>query len=98
MFDFYCYGSVKLLVDGKEVKSLTNKHGSRPQAHGMRVEAGKSYDIEIRFQYFASDAQLNFDIGFKEECDIQRPVQKQWLRKYRDGKECLAVPWLRVRP
>ena len=76
MFDFYCYGSVKLLVDGKEVKSFTNKHGSRPQAHGMRVEAGKSYDIEIRFQYFASDAQLNFDIGFKEECDIQRSVAK----------------------
>ena len=76
VFDFYCYGSVKLLVDGKEVKSFTNKHGSRPQAHGMRVEAGKSYDIEIRFQYFASDAQLNFDIGFKEECDIQRSVAK----------------------
>ena len=76
VFDFYCYGSVKLLVDGKEGKSFTNKHGSRPQAHGMRVEAGKSYDIEIRFQYFASDAQLNFDIGFKEECDIQRSVAK----------------------
>ena len=76
MFDFYCYGSVKLLVDGKEVKNFTNKHGSRPQAHGMRVEGGKSYDIEIRFQYFASDAQLNFDIGFKEECDIQRSVAK----------------------
>lgn len=75
VFDFYCYGAVKLLVDGKEVKSFTNKHGSRPQAYGMKVKAKQSYDIEIRFQYFASDAQLNFDLGFKEECNIQRSVE-----------------------
>ena len=76
VFDFYCYGSVKLLVDGKEIGSFTNKHGSRPRAYGMHVDAGKSYDIEIKFQYFSSDAQLNFDLGFKEEADIQRSVAK----------------------
>ena len=76
VFDFYCYGSVKLLVDGKEIGSFTNKHGSRPRAYGMHVNAGKSYDIEIKFQYFSSDAQLNFDLGFKEEADIQRSVAK----------------------
>ena len=42
----------------------------------MHVDAGKSYDIEIKFQYFSSDAQLNFDLGFKEEADIQRSVAK----------------------
>ena len=76
VFDFYCYGSVKLLVDGKEIGSFTNKHGSRPRAYGTHVDAGKSYDIEIKFQYFSSDAQLNFDLGFKEEADIQRSVAK----------------------
>ncbi len=76
VFDFYCYGSVKLLVDGKEIGSFTNKHGSRPRAYGMHVDAGKSYDIEIKFQYFSSDAQLNFDLGFKEEADMQRSVAK----------------------
>ena len=76
VFDFYCYGSVKLLVNGKEIGSFTNKHGSRPRAYGMHVDAGKSYDIEIKFQYFSSDAQLNFDLGFKEEADIQRSVAK----------------------
>lgn len=40
VFDFYCYGSVKLLVDGKEIGSFTNKHGSRPRAYGMHVDAG----------------------------------------------------------
>ena len=76
VFDFYCYGSVKLLVNGKEIGSFTNKHGSRPRAYGMHVDAGKSYDIGIKFQYFSSDAQLNFDLGFKEEADIQRSVAK----------------------
>ena len=46
VFDFYCYGSVKLLVDGKEVKNFTNKHGSRPQAHGMRVEAANRMTLK----------------------------------------------------
>ena len=63
-------------MDGKEIGSFTNKHGSRPRAYGMHVDAGKSYDIEIKFQYFSSDAQLNFDLGFKEEADIQRSVAK----------------------
>ena len=76
VFDFYSYGSVQLLVDGKEIGSFTNKHGSRPRAYGMHVDAGKSYDIEIKFRYFSSDAQLNFDLGFKEEADIQRSVAK----------------------
>lgn len=76
VFDFYSYGSVQLLVNGKEIGSFTNKHGSRPRAYGMHVDAGKSYDIEIKFRYFSSDAQLNFDLGFKEEADIQRSVAK----------------------
>lgn len=42
----------------------------------MHAEAGKPYDIEIRFQYFSGDAQLNFDLGFKEEVNIKNTVAK----------------------
>lgn len=76
VFDFYCYGSIRLLVDGKEISNFTNKHGSRPRACGMHVEAGRSYDIEIEFKYFSSDAQLDFDLGFKGQTDVQRSVAK----------------------
>ena len=50
--------------------------GGRGQAYAMHAEAGKPYDIEIRFQYFSGDAQLNFDLGFKEEVNIKNTVAK----------------------
>ncbi len=39
------------------------------------MQAGKP-SIEIRFQYFSGDAQLNFDLGFKEEVNIKNTVAK----------------------
>lgn len=64
------------MINGEEVKKFTNKHGGRGQAYAMHAEAGKPYDIEIRFQYFSGDAQLNFDLGFKEEVNIKNTVAK----------------------
>lgn len=40
----------------------------------MQVEAGKKYDIELQFEYLQSDAQLNFDMGFKKKVDIAQSV------------------------
>ncbi|MCD7902039.1 MAG: glycoside hydrolase family 3 C-terminal domain-containing protein [Bacteroides sp.] len=76
IFDFYSYGTGRLLIDGKEVKKYANRHGSRQQTYMMKVEAGKSYDIEIDFEFLRNDAQLNFDLGFKEEVDIRKSVAK----------------------
>lgn len=76
VFDFYSCGAVQLLVNGDEVKKFTNKHGSRGSFYTMHAEAGKPYDIEIKFQYFSGDAQLNFDLGFKENADIRKSVAK----------------------
>lgn len=76
VFQFYSCGATQLLVDGKEVKRFTNKHGSREQTYAMQVQSGQPHDIEIRFQYFSGDAQLNFDLGFKEETNISRVVSK----------------------
>jgi len=42
----------------------------------MKVQAGKSYDLELDFEYLGSDAQLNFDLGFKKDVDIRKSVER----------------------
>ncbi len=74
IFDIYSYGVGKVLVDGKETGAFSNMHGGRTNTFNMNVEAGKSYDIEIQYQYYASDAKLGFDLNFKENVNIQRAV------------------------
>ncbi len=74
--DFYSCGAVKVLVNQNEVKSFTSKHGSRGTTFTIPVEKGKEYDIQIEFRYFMGDAQLNFDLGFKQAIDIPRTVEK----------------------
>ena len=75
VLEVYCYGNGRLRVNGEEVKSFSNKHGARKTTHAMKVQAGQSYDIELDFEYLRSDAQLNFDLGFKREVDIQKSVE-----------------------
>ncbi len=76
VFEFYSYGMGRLKVDGQEVKGFSNKHGARKVSHTMKVTAGRSYDVEIEYEYFRSDAQLNFDLGFKKNVDINRSVER----------------------
>lgn len=75
-FDFYVNGTVNLLVDNIEVRGTKANHGSRKMSHGMTVEAGKSYAIQIDFGYNRGDAQLMFDFGYKEEIDIAKSVER----------------------
>ena len=76
VLEVYCYGNGRLCVNGEEVKGFSNKHGARKTTHAMKVQAGQSYDIELDFEYLRSDAQLNFDLGFKREVDIQKSVEQ----------------------
>lgn len=76
VFEFYSYGMGRLRINGKEVKGFSNKHGSRKITHTMRATAGQSYELEIEYEYLRSDAQLNFDLGFKENVDIKKSVDK----------------------
>ena len=39
--------------------------------HAMRGE-----DVYKRQEYFRSDAQLNFDLGFKNEVDVRKSVER----------------------
>lgn len=74
-FDFYVNGTVNLSIDGKQVKGTKANHGSRKMSHGMKVEAGKPYTIQIDFDYNRGDAQLVFDFGYKKEIDIAKSVE-----------------------
>lgn len=74
VFDFLVNGIANLVIDGKEIKGVKANHGSRKMGHAMKVEAGKSYNIQIDFAYNRGDAQLNFDLGYKEEIDINKAI------------------------
>lgn len=74
--DFYTCGAVRVLVNQNEVKSFATKHGSRGTTFTIPVEKGKKYDIQIEFKYFMGDAQLNFDLGFKQPIDVPATVAK----------------------
>ncbi len=76
VLDIYAYGSGRMRINDKEVKSFSNKHGARKSTYNMQVQAGVSYNIELDFEYLRSDAQLNFDLGFKKEADIEKTVEK----------------------
>lgn len=74
VFDMYTCGTGKIYVNEEEVKSFRNGHGSSKTTHEMKVEAGKAYDIRIDFAYLMGDAQLNFDLGYKEEINMKSTV------------------------
>lgn len=73
-FNFYVCGFVKLMIDGKEATAMYHEHGGSPRQYTMKAEAGKSYDIRILFSYLGGDAQINFDLGFKEEVNIGKTL------------------------
>lgn len=72
--NFYYCGQIKLLIDKMEVKSFKANHGSRNSAYKMKVEKGHSYDIQLLYNYTMGDAQLNFDLGYQQEVDMQRTI------------------------
>lgn len=76
VFDFLVNGIVNLSIDGEEVKGTKANHGARPMGHSLKVQAGKSYNIQIDFAYNRGDAQLNFDLGYKEEINIEKSIAK----------------------
>ena len=72
--EMYTCGAGDLLINGEKVKGFKNNHGGRNTNYILKAEAGKSYNIELQFKYHAGAAQLNFDLGFKEEVNIQKTV------------------------
>lgn len=76
VFEFYVNGVLSLKIDGKEVKTAKTGHGSRNVSYLMEVEKGRHYAIQIDFAHGSGDAQLNFDLGYKEKADIRKSVER----------------------
>ncbi len=74
-FDFYMCGNLSLMVDNAIVKKYNSNHGARKVTYSMAVQQGKKYDIRIDFKYSMSDAQLNFDLGFKHPINVQQSIE-----------------------
>lgn len=75
-FDFYVCGHLTLYINGEEVKGVRANHGARKMSYSMNAEKGESYDIQINFEYTMGDAQLNFDLGLKEDIDIKKSIER----------------------
>jgi beta-glucosidase len=75
-FHFYVNGIIRLLVDGEPVFEHEAGHGGRKQEYKMEAEAGKSYDIELEFAHYMSEAELDFNIGYMAEVDIPASVAR----------------------
>lgn len=75
ILDLFVCGIGSLTIDGKEIIGFRTGHGPRRYQKGFKVEAGKQYDIELRFAFFINDAQLNFDLGVKRETNIADLIQ-----------------------
>lgn len=76
VFSLYYCGMVKILVNHQEVKSFRSSHGARKANCRFMVEKGKSYEIEIDFNYTMGDAQLNFDLGFNDVMNNKKLIEK----------------------
>lgn len=76
IFDLFYCGQIKLWVNGNEVKSFRSNHGSRKGNYKMPVSAGETYELQLDFDYTMGDAQLNFDLGFKEPIDMAASMER----------------------
>lgn len=74
IFNFYICGTLKLMIDGKEVTAIRERHGGRSHQYAMQIEAGRKYDIQMQYAYLSGDAQFNFDLGFKDKVNIPKTV------------------------
>ena len=75
-FDYYLNGVFSLWIDNVKVRTARTNHGSRKQSHTMKVKEGEKYDIKFLFNYNNGDAQLNFDVGYKEKADVNKTLEK----------------------
>ena len=74
-FQFYHNGISSLIIDGKEVWTQKAGHGSRKAEYILKPTVGKTYQVELNFKYFRPDAELNFNVGTKNNIDITSTVK-----------------------
>jgi beta-glucosidase len=55
---------------------MHHREGGSGRTYTLQAEAGKSYDIKIVYSYINNFAQINFDLGIKEEISIPKTVDQ----------------------
>lgn len=63
-------GAYSLLIDGKEVAKDEGAIKQTTVFYSMNAQAGKAYDIELRYRHIEKSANLSFDMGASRSVDI----------------------------
>lgn len=74
-FRFMTNGGVTLFLNGKQIAEATNVKNPA-NLHTFEYEAGKSYDIELRFIQVKDNPTLNFDLARQTPMDAQEILKK----------------------
>ena len=69
-------GATTLLINGKEVEKKTGNLNALTPFYVLKTEAGKNYDIEVRYQYITYAGKFSFDIGLNEKFDVQKVINQ----------------------
>lgn len=74
-FRFMTNGGVTLFLNGKQIAEATNVKNPA-NLHTFDYEAGKSYDIELRFIQVKDNPTLNFDLARQTPMDAPKILEK----------------------
>ncbi len=69
-------GEYQLLINGKEVATDEGAIKQTKVFYSMNAEAGKAYDIELRYRHIENSANLSFDLGTSKPIDIPALVKQ----------------------
>ena len=75
-FRIGCLGTTTLLINGQQVEQKTGNLNALNAFYTLKAEAGKNYDIEIRYQYITYAGKMSFDIGLNEKFDAQKVINQ----------------------
>ena len=76
VFNFHVSGKAELYINNERVTRMHYNDGGHGRTYTMKAEAGKSYDIKIVYSYINNFAQINFDLGIKEEINIPKTINQ----------------------
>ncbi len=69
-FQIKMRGEYTLLINGKEVAKDEGAIKQTTVFYTMEAQAGKSYDVELRYRHIEKSANLSFDMGSSRPVDI----------------------------
>lgn len=75
-FQIKMRGEYTLLIDGKEVAKDEGAIKQTTTFYTMNAQAGKKYEIELRYRHIEKSANLSFDMGASRPVDIAALLKK----------------------